>query len=111
MHASLPSFQGEKGTPRNWVFCHYQPYWGKSLGTQFVRDQNYKLYSNGNFFNVPNDLKEANILPIEGPGKPSHEKLTKVFETTPPAPEKKGGKSIKDRPTHPNWRNITNPND
>ena len=107
----FPQLQGKNGTPRNWVFCHYQPYWGKSPGTQFVRDQNYKLYRNGNFFNVPNDLKEADTLPIEGPGKPSHEKLTKVFETTPPAPEKKGGKSIKKRPIHPNWRDITNPND
>ncbi|MDB4716372.1 sulfatase-like hydrolase/transferase, partial [bacterium] len=24
----LPQLQGKKGTPRDWIFCHYQPYWG-----------------------------------------------------------------------------------
>jgi len=49
----LPQLQGQKGNPRHWVFCHYQPYWGGFPGTQYVRNQTHKRYRNGSFFQRP----------------------------------------------------------
>jgi len=54
----LPQINGDKGNPRDWVLCHYQPYWGSVTGAQYVRDQQFKLYRDGAFYLVPNDLKE-----------------------------------------------------
>ncbi len=100
----LPQLQGEKGTPRDWVFCHYQPYWGRFKGTQFARTQIHKLYPDGRFYNVPNDLKEAQKLTKTE--KPAHAILTKVLESAPP-PTSKGGKVAKERPTYPNWKPLS----
>ena len=57
----LPQLRGQTGYPRDWVFLHYQPYWGAQPG-QFARTQNYKLYRDGGFFHVPDDLKESKDL-------------------------------------------------
>jgi len=98
----LPQLQGQKGHPRNWVLCHYQPYWGRFPGTQYVRNQTHKLYRNGSFFNVPNDLKEANDLSPEQ-GKESRQSLQEILAKLPPAPPIKGGPQAKERPVHPDW--------
>ena len=108
-----PQIMGEQGNPRDWQLCHYQPYWGKDLdGTQYVRNQEYKLYSNDNFFNISNDLKEENS--IEKGNKSAEkakQKLKKVLKILPPPPTVKGGRTIKDRPVYTDWENIVNPND
>ena len=106
----LPQLQGEKGQPRDWVLCHYQPYWGRFPGRQYVRNQSHKLYRDGGFFNVPNDLKEANALTPEQ-ARDTHQALQKILSTAPPAPPVQGGPQAKDRPVHPDWKNIVNPND
>lgn len=54
----FPQLNGFKGEPRDWMLSHYQPYWGGFSGRQSVRDQDYKLYRSGEFYNVPKDLKE-----------------------------------------------------
>ena len=105
----LPQLQGEKGQPRDWVLCHYQPYWGRFPGRQYVRNQSHKLYRDGGFFNVSNDLKEANALTPEQ-ARDAHEALQKILSTAPPAPVQ-GGPQVKERPVQPDWKNIVNPND
>lgn len=102
----FPQLKGEKGTPRDWVFCHYQPYWGSFRGTQFVRDQSFKLYRDGRFFEVPKDLKEENPLSGGDDTKTSFKMLSDVFETAPPAPLLKGGKNAKNRPVFPDWKPL-----
>ena len=57
----LPQLLGQSGHPRDFVFLHYQPYWGAQPG-QFARTQQYKLYRDGRFFDVPEDLEESNNL-------------------------------------------------
>jgi arylsulfatase A len=110
----LPQLMGKTGRPRDWVMCHYQPYWGKFEGSQYVRDQCYKLYRDERFFNIPDDLTETNSL---DPGKSGKQgelarmKLAKVLKTLPPAPPVKGGNKAKERPVHPQWKNIVDPND
>lgn len=110
----LPRLKGEAGTPRDWVLTHYQPYWGKREGAQFARNQTYKLYRDGRFYDVPADLKEERNLSagLAGErGETARTRLNRVLENAPPAPPVKGGKSAKERPIHPDWKNIINPND
>jgi arylsulfatase A len=57
----LPQILGEQANPREWVFCHYQPYWNKKPG-QFVRTAKYKLYRDGRFYETAMDLEEKNDL-------------------------------------------------
>lgn len=64
----LPQLRGQKGNPRDWIFCYYRPNmkkgkWGLKV---FARDKKYKLYRQGRLFNVQADPLEKN--PIE-PGQ------------------------------------------
>lgn len=110
----LPQLNGKKGHPRDWVLCHYQPYWGRFKGSQYVREAQFKLYRDGRFFNVPQDLKESQNL-AEGQagdsGEQSRRMLKQTLKTIPPAPPVQGGKDKKTRPVYPAWKNIVNPND
>ncbi|MDB4300589.1 hypothetical protein N9961_00780 [bacterium] len=99
----LPQLQGKKGTPRDWIFCHYQPYWGNFKGTQFARTQTHKLYPDGRFYKIPSDLKEQNKL---APSHPSRQTLSKVLESAPPATTK-GTNKAKERPTYPDWKLLS----
>lgn len=110
----LPQLRGEKGNPRDWVLLHYQPYWGRFQGKQYVRNPLFKLYRDGRFYKVPQDLKEETNL---AKGQLAEEEITaqqmlqKVFEIAPPSPPLHGGKAAQERPTYPEWKNIVDPND
>ena len=109
----LPQLKGKPGNPRDWVFTHYQPYWNKKPG-QFARTQQYKLYRDGRFYNVPADLKEANDLgstSLSQSNSKTRAKLQIVLDSSPPAPKGAGNRDTKERPTYPDWRNIVDPND
>lgn len=109
----LPQLRGEKGAPREWVLCHYQPYWNQKEG-QFARNQSYKLYRDGRYFNVPNDLIEKQNLAAGSAGaegEKARAALHAFLEQCPPAPVGRGNKNTKDRPLHPDWKNLVDPND
>jgi len=60
-----PILTGTKYEPRKTAFVHYDPQWGKRVNqyrNQFVRTLDYKLYRDGRFFNLPNDILEKNPL-------------------------------------------------
>ena len=101
----LPQLQGKKGTPRDWVLCHYQPYWGKVPG-QFARTQQYKLYRDGRFYDVPKDLKEEKNLEDPTMAPEVREALKALLKTAPPAPTEKGSAKTVERPTYPEWRDL-----
>ena len=61
----MPQLRGETGNPRDWVFCHYYPDWGSFSGAVFVRDHRWKLYENGDLFDIPADPLEKNPIPQE----------------------------------------------
>lgn len=110
----LPQLNGQAGQPRDWVLCHYQPYWGRFKGSQYVRDAQFKLYRDGRFFNVPQDLTESHNLTAEQAGKrgeQSRQMLQQTLTTVPPAPPVNGGKDKESRPVYPDWKNLLNPND
>ena len=51
--------------PRETVFVHYDPRWGKRVNqyrNQFVQTTDYKLYQDRKFFNITNDPLEENLL-------------------------------------------------
>jgi arylsulfatase A len=63
----LPQLKGETGNPRDWVFCWYERN-GKRDGKvkRYARNQTYKLYHDGQFYDVPDDeLEKKNLTPGE----------------------------------------------
>ncbi len=110
----LPQLNGKAGEPREWVLNHYQPYWGRFQGDQYVRNAGFKLYRDGRFFHVPVDLTESQNLAAGQAGtegEAARGMLQQTLSTIPPAPPVKGGPNAGARPNYPDWRNIVNPND
>lgn len=68
----LPQIMGQKGTPRKWVFCHYDSFFngpGKPMpnAKRYIRNHQYKLYSTDEFYDVKSDIFEKTpIAPGEG---------------------------------------------
>ncbi len=60
-----PILAGEEHHPRETAFVHYDPKWGKNVNkhrNQFVRTSDYKLYQDGEFYNLSNDIDEKKPL-------------------------------------------------
>jgi len=60
-----PVLTGSSHEARNTAFVHYDPMWGKNVNrfrNQFVRTLNYKLYADGRFFNLQDDVLEQKAL-------------------------------------------------
>jgi len=57
---------GRNGHSRDWIFVHFEPRpgWDKDKYSQltFVRNRIYKLYGNGELYNVESDVMEANPI-------------------------------------------------
>ncbi|MFO7724383.1 MAG: sulfatase-like hydrolase/transferase [Oceanipulchritudo sp.] len=60
----VPQLFGKEGSPREWIYC-----WYARLKThdpvkarQFVRGKRYKLYRNGEFYDLRDDVNEATPL-------------------------------------------------
>ncbi len=58
----LPQLKGEKGNPRKWVYCWYSRSGKRANASEFARTRRYKLYRNGRFYDVLNDVQEKNPL-------------------------------------------------
>jgi arylsulfatase A len=80
----LPQLQGKQGSPREWIFCHY---WGKKArqkkGTrEFVRDKEWKLYDNGELYNIQEDLLEKHpVEELNAEAAAAKKRLQTAFET------------------------------
>jgi arylsulfatase A len=61
----LPLLRGEKGNPREWIYCWYNSA-GGATGKEFARTQRYKLYRTGKFFDIKNDVLEKKPLAADG---------------------------------------------
>lgn len=62
----FPVLTGSAHTPRECVFVHYDPKWSQNVNrfrNQFVRTLEYKLYSDGRFYNLSRDVLEQRPLP------------------------------------------------
>jgi arylsulfatase A len=57
-----PQLRGQPGNPRAWMYCYYNPRPERTMPARFVRDQRWKLYGDGRFYDVANDpLEETPI--------------------------------------------------
>lgn len=84
----LPQLRGAKGNPREWLYCHYDPRpgWDKDKFSLkiFARDKKYKLYSTGEFFDVPADPLEKNPLrELSGEAAAAKTRLQRVIDSYP----------------------------
>lgn len=57
-----PQLRGKESEVRDWVFCHYDPNWGKFVASRFVHNKEWKLYEDGRVFKLREDLQEKNPL-------------------------------------------------
>lgn len=60
----LPQLKGQPGTPREWIYMWYARNGGVK-GQSFTRNQRYKLYATGDFFDVRGDDLEKHPLALE----------------------------------------------
>ena len=58
----LPQLRGEKGNPRDGLYVWYNPSGGPQAKFEFAHDQQFKLYANGEFYNVAKDDLEKTPL-------------------------------------------------
>ncbi|MHC4301927.1 MAG: sulfatase/phosphatase domain-containing protein, partial [Planctomycetota bacterium] len=65
----LPQLHGQKGNPRQWLFCHYARKGGAETPKRFVRDKRWKLYDTGELFDVQADPLEQKPIPAGEGGK------------------------------------------
>lgn len=61
----LPQLKGETGNPREWIYSWYERGGKTENAKVFARNQRYKLFDSGEFYEVPNDYLEQNPLVIE----------------------------------------------
>jgi len=57
-----PQLRGQKGSPREWVFCHYDPKWADFKFSRHAQDKRYKLYHDGSFFDYRHDPLEKSLI-------------------------------------------------
>ncbi len=58
----LPQLYGKNGNPRSWIFCDYDPKWGKWTKKRYVQNKEWKIYEDGRIFNLKMDVLEENPL-------------------------------------------------
>jgi len=75
--------RGEKGNPRAWYYCWYEREGRSEMRQEFAADHHYKLYHDGRFFDLRNDIEEqkplrADALPPEAAA--AHKNLQSVLD-------------------------------
>jgi arylsulfatase A-like enzyme len=60
-----PRLIGQAGTPRDWIFCHYDPHPERhgSAVKRYVQNVHYKYYEDGGFYDIISDIMERNPIP------------------------------------------------
>ena len=81
-----PQLVGKPGKSREWIYCYYCPRPERSKPVRFVRDQRWKLYGDGRFFDVPNDpLEKRNLTDLEtgSAAQSAKRKLAQALKSMP----------------------------
>jgi len=83
----LAQLRGEKGNPRDWIFCWYQRNPDATL-YRFARDQRWKLYGDGdyeragNLYDVENDsLEQTPVSPGDPQAEEARARLQAVLDS------------------------------
>jgi arylsulfatase A len=81
----LPQVKGEKGTPREWIFCHYEPRQGKNdRKERYAQDARFKLYRDGRFYDLEADPLEQKPLKVENDARKKLQAVLDKFEKENP---------------------------
>lgn len=87
----IPTLTGADGPHRQWVYVWYARNGGPT-GIEFARDQRYKLYADGRFFDVQRDVREQSPLgldTLQAEARASHQRLRGALDQfTAARPEK-----------------------
>ena len=60
----VPQLRGESGDPREWIYCWFSRNGETEKARVFARNHRYKLYDNGEFYEIPADYEEQEPLEI-----------------------------------------------
>jgi arylsulfatase A len=75
----LPQLRGERGSPRAWLYSWYSPrQQADTTVTEWAFDHGYKLYRNGQFFDLaadPQETKPLKVADLTGPPAAAAAKL------------------------------------
>jgi len=77
----LPQLRGENGNPMDWIFCHYDPRWGNHKMRRFVLDKRWKLYADGDLYDVPADTFEQSPNPSGPEAVAARKRLEGVLDS------------------------------
>ena len=58
----LPQLKGENGNPRKWIYSWYSREGNSEKARVFARNHRFKLYSTGEFYEIPKDYEEQRPL-------------------------------------------------
>lgn len=61
----VPQLLGKKGNPRDWIFCHYDPKWGEWKLKRYAHTKKWKLYDDGQIFNIQSDPDELHPVSLD----------------------------------------------
>ena len=84
----LPQIKGQAGNPRPWLYQFYHPRPETRRAVRFVRDQRWKLYGDGRFYNVAIDPLERSSLKPARPDSPAGRARTKLAKALKSMPAK-----------------------
>jgi arylsulfatase A-like enzyme len=60
----VPQLLGKRGNPRDWIFCHYDPKWGEWKLKRYAQTNKWKLYDDGQIFNIQSDPDELHPFSV-----------------------------------------------
>jgi len=60
----FPQLIGEKGTPRDWIYSWYSMSESSSKLVEFARNEEYKYYKIGDFYNVKKDFYQKEPISL-----------------------------------------------
>lgn len=79
----LPRLRGEKGNPREWIYSWYSRNGEEEKARVFARTHSYKLYTTGEFYEIPVDYEEQyplEISTLDADTKEIYEQLLEVLK-------------------------------
>jgi arylsulfatase A len=87
----LPQLLGDKGNPRDWIYIHWGghpipterevgEYFERGNIMRYVRGIRYKLYADGRFYDMENDIHEENNIPLDT-GSDEAEETRKLMQS------------------------------
>ena len=80
---------GQADTTREWIYCHYDPRWGRFSPARWAQDRTWKLYGDGRFVNWsedPHELKAVEDTTLDEHARAAKSKLQGVLNRMPPLP-------------------------